>query len=176
MQSRARTQTAPIRPAAPPTKPVRIADDFDDGVMNRLIWHQIVNGTGVELAERNGRLEIAFQPDAVGDGEYNMMGAHYGTGCRFLGNFDAQVDYEVLEWPPTNGVAVQLNLWFTNTPGFMIDRQSTAIEQYTTWHDRAGHSIPTNDVRGSLRMRRTGNTLSMLYKSGGRWKSLAAGW
>ena len=175
-RTRTRTRTSPIRPAAPPRKPVRIEDDFDDGVMNRLIWHQIVNGTGVELAERNGRLEIAFQPDAIGEGEYKLMGAHYGTGCRFLGNFDARVDYEVLEWPPTNGVAVQLNLWFTTATSFSINRESKAIEQYTTWHQPNGHSSPTTDTRGSLRIRRVGNTVSMLYKSNGRWTSLGAGW
>ena len=155
---------------------MRIADDFDDGDMNGLIWHQIVNGTGVEIAERNGRLEIAFQPDAFESSEFKIMGAHYGTGCRFLGNFDVRVDYEVLDWPPTNGVFVSLNLWFTNSPSFSINRESKAIEQYTTWHDHAGHSSPTADVRGSLRMRRVGKIVSMLYKSGGSWKSLAAGW
>jgi hypothetical protein len=144
--------------------------------MNRLIWHQIVNGTGVELAERNGRLEIAFQPDAFGSGDYNLMGGHYGTSCRFLGNFDARVDYEVLEWPPTNGVAVQLNLWFTSATSFSILRESKAIEQYTTWHQPNGHSTPTTDARGSLRIRRVGNTVSMLYKANGRWTSLGAGW
>jgi DNA-binding SARP family transcriptional activator len=178
VQSRARVRrrTSPIRPAAPPPKPVRISDDFNDGVMNRLIWHQIVNGTGVELAERNGRLEIALQPDALGSGDYNLMGAHYGTSCRFLGNFDARVDYEVLEWPPTNGVAVQLNLWFTSATSFSILRESKAIEQYTTWHQPNGHSTPTTDARGSLRIRRVGNTVSMLYKANGRWTSLGAGW
>ncbi|HEX2434578.1 MAG TPA: BTAD domain-containing putative transcriptional regulator, partial [Gaiellaceae bacterium] len=175
-RARVRKRTSPIRPAAPPPKPVQISDDFDDGVMNRLIWHQIVNGTGVELAERNGRLEVAFQPDAVGEGEYNLMGAHYGTSCRFLGDFDARVDYEVLEWPPTNGVAVQLNLWFTSATSFSILRESKAIEQYTTWHQPNGHSTPTTDARGSLRIRRVGNTVSMLYKANGRWTSLGAGW
>jgi DNA-binding SARP family transcriptional activator len=175
-RARVRKRTSPIRPAAPPPKPVQISDDFNDGVMNRLIWHQIVNGTGVELAERNGRLEVAFQPDAVGEGEYNLMGAHYGTSCRFLGDFDARVDYEVLEWPPTNGVAVQLNLWFTSATSFSILRESKAIEQYTTWHQPNGHSTPTTDARGSLRIRRVGNTVSMLYKANGRWTSLGAGW
>jgi hypothetical protein len=175
-RARARARTSPIRPAAPPPKPVQISDEFNDGVMNRLIWHQIVNGTGVELAERNGRLEVAFQPDAVGEGEYNLMGAHYGTSCRFLGDFDARVDYEVLEWPPTNGVAVQLNLWFTSATSFSILRESKAIEQYTTWHQPNGHSTPTTDARGSLRIRRVGNTVSMLYKAKGRWTSLGAGW
>jgi hypothetical protein len=104
------------------------------------------------------------------------MGSHYGTSCRFLGNFDARVDYEVLEWPPTNGVAVTLNLWFTSSPAFSIDRESKAIEQYATWHEPKGHTSPTTDVRGSLRMRRVGNTVSMLYKSGGRWSLLGAGW
>jgi hypothetical protein len=144
--------------------------------MNRLIWHQIVNGTGVELAERNGRLEIAFQPDALGSGEYNFMGADYGTSCRFLGNFDARVDYEVLEWPPANGVSIAFNLWFTSSPSFMISRDSRAIEQYSTWHVPVGHSAPTTDVRGSLRLRRVGKTVSMLYENGSGWSSLGAGW
>src|SRR4029450_2836134 len=87
------------------------------------------------------------------------------AGC--LGNCDARVDYEVLEWPPTNGVAVTLNLWFTSSPAFSIDRESKAIEQYATWHEPTRHTSATTDVHGSLRMRRVGNTVSMLSQSGG---------
>lgn len=175
--ARAQKTPTPPPPAEPkPTVvPTRLADNFDDGVRNGSFWHQIVTGTGITLTERNGRLEVEFAPDGAAGGEYNVLGAHYGTQCRFLGNFDARVDYELLEWPATNGVLVQLNAWFTRRGAVAVGRQSQAWdEEYVTWADPRSNSRPTLDNRGSLRIRRVGSIISTHYKSGRQWLSLGS--
>ena len=133
---------------------------------NGTLWHQIITGTGITLAERNGRLEIEFAADGVAGGDFNVLGAHYGTQCRFLGDFDARVDFE-LGVAPLNGVQVALNAWFARRGGVMIARQSqTWDEEYMSWADPRSNSRPTLDLRGSLRVKRVGNTISTHYKSG----------
>jgi DNA-binding SARP family transcriptional activator len=165
----------PRSPQQPTLAPERFTDNFSDGVRDGALWHQIVTGTGITLAERNGRLEVEFAADGVAGGEFNVLRAHYGTHCRFLGDFDARVDFELLEWPPLNGVQVALNTWFNRRGGVMIARQSqTWDEEYTSWADPRSNSRPTLDTRGSLRIKRVGNTISTHYKSGKEWLSLGA--
>ena len=155
--------------------PVRIADTFSDGVLDTTIWHQIATGTGIEIAERNGRLEIAFAPDGVPGGEYNVLGAHYGTSCRFPENFDARVDYELLDWPPANGVLVQMNAWFTRGPQLGLARQSqTWGEEYGSFWGNQTSARRTLDTRGSLRIGRVGNLFTTYHKSGEDWLPLGS--
>jgi len=172
-QPQPQPQPKPKPKPKPAPKPVHISDDFDDGIMNRTIWHRIVTGTGVELAEQNGRLEVAFQPDALAGGDYNVLSGHYGTACRFLGDFDVRVDYELLDWPAANGVLVQMSAWSTVGPQLAIARQSqTWAEEYASFSGPSVQARPSADARGTLRIKRVGNLLSTRYKSGRDWHVL----
>lgn len=166
----------PSNPAPKPKAvPERFVENFNDGLRNGAFWHQVSTGTGVTLAETNGRLEVEFAADGVAGGEFNVLGAHYGTQCRFLGDFDARVDFELLDWPAQNGVVVQLNAWFARRGGISVGRQSQAWdEEYMTWADPTGNSRPSVDTRGSLRIRRVGDIISTHYRSGRQWLSLGA--
>lgn len=128
----------------------------------------------MEVAERNGRLEVEFAPSAEGGGEYDAIDGHYGTTCRFLGDFDVRVDYELLEWPSANGVAVQLTSWYSGG-GANVGRQSTQSEEYAATFPRAWNSIPTTDNAGTLRLTRTGSHTIARYRSGSRWLSVMIG-
>jgi hypothetical protein len=153
---------------------VRRADNFDDGVMDRTMWHDIITGTGVTMAERNGRLEVSIAADATAGGQYNVIDGHYGTQCRFLGDFDARVDFEVLDWPATNGVIVQLVAWF-QSGGMAAGRQSQRWEQgegYTSYSPGWNAAFPSSDLRGSLRIRRQDLLSTTYYRTPGRWARL----
>ena len=176
---RPRPKNIPPPPAQPrpepKSAPERFTDNFDDGMRNGAFWHQILTGTGISLNERNGRLEVEFTADGLAGGDFHVLGAHYGTQCRYLGDFDARIDYELLDWPIPNGVVVQLNAWFTRRGSVSIGRQSqTWDEEYVTWADPRGNSRPTLDSRGSLRIRRVDGTISTHYKSGTQWLSLGS--
>jgi DNA-binding SARP family transcriptional activator len=163
----------PPPPAPPPPPPVLFTDNFDDGVRDATLWHETTTGTGIELAERNGRLEIVFAADGVPGGEYNVLGAHYGTQCRFPGDFDVRVDYQLLDWPVMNGVIVALNAWFTNGPQLAVVRQSQAWgEEYATFWGGRTSNQRTGDVGGSLRIKHVGARFTTYEKSGGRWLAL----
>lgn len=162
------------KPVPTPT-PVEISDNFNDGVLDPTIWHEIATGTGIEIAERNGRLEIEFAADGVPGGEFNVLGAHYGTQCRFPNNFDARVDYELLEWPPENGVLVQLNAWFTSGPQLGLARQSqTWGEWYSSFWGNSTSTRRTLDTKGTLRIRRVGSLFMTYHKNGAEWLPLGS--
>jgi hypothetical protein len=105
-------------------------------------------------------------------GEFNVLGAHYGTRCRFPGDFDARVDFELLDWPAANGVYVAINAWFTQPPQLAIVRQSqTWGEEYASFWGRTSNRR-TADTTGSLRIRRVGTRFTTYHKSGGKWLAL----
>jgi DNA-binding SARP family transcriptional activator len=160
-------------PPQPPPPPTVMTDDFEDGVLDTTIWHQSVTGTGIEIAERNGRLEIEFAADGVPGGEFNLLGAHYGTSCRFPGDFDVRVDYRLLDWPAANGVYVAINAWFTKPPQLAIVRQSQAWgEEYASFWGGKTSDRRTADTTGSLRIKRVGTRFTTYHKSGGKWLPL----
>jgi hypothetical protein len=150
-----------------------MTDNFGDGVLDTTIWHQTATGTGIDIAERNGRLEIDFAADGVPGGEFNVLGAHYGTSCRFPEDFDVRVDYQLLDWPAANGVYVAINAWFTRSPHLAIGRQSQAWgEEYASFSGSKTGNRRTADTSGSLRIRRVGTRFTTYHKSGGKWLPL----
>jgi DNA-binding SARP family transcriptional activator len=163
----------PARRKPQPPLPTRITDDFDDGVLNPRIWHQIATGTGINIAEANGRLEIEFAADGVPGGQYNVLGAHYGTQCRFPGDFDASVEYRLLDWPAANGVLVELNAWFTSGPQLGLARQSQNWgEEYASFWGGQTSNRRTVDLSGALRIRRVGTRFTTYHKGGSKWLPL----
>ena len=164
-----------VNPPPPPARdPVVITDNFDDGVIDGNVWHQVVDGTGLSIAEQNGRLEMTIDAGAAGN-EDGLMEAHYGSQCRVLGDFDVRVDYALLDWPLTAGVVVQLAAWFQGN-GMSIGRESVTGEDgegYTStappgWTQRRAG----NDTSGSLRIKRVGEMLTTYYRAGDRWRHL----
>jgi hypothetical protein len=155
-----------------------MADNFDDGVIRPNLWYSSVTGTGTTVAEQNHRLELSFAADAAaapnGQG-FTMMAAQVGTECRFLGDFDARVSYELLNWPPANGVMLQLAAWFSSSNAAVVRQsQRSGLEAYGAWHGSTSATIGTSDRKGVLRLRRQGSQLVAYVRHGGRWVRIAS--
>lgn len=122
--------------------------------------------------ERNGRFEVTIGANAVAGGAYNVIDGHLGTQCRFPGDFDAQVEYELVRWPFANGVNVGLAAFFANA---RVLRQSGPTgDFYESWitprFNQAGTATGTN---GALRLARVNGTITTYYRAGdGRWVKL----
>jgi DNA-binding SARP family transcriptional activator len=173
----ARAQQPPPPPPPPPLPakepvPVRITDNFDDGVLARDLWMTWTSGTGAEVAERNGRVEMTISADAVPGGEYNVVNVAIATTCRLLGDFDVRVEYELLDWPRPNGTAVQLAAFFNNS-ALTVGRQSDRWgENYVAWYVRTGNSLQTTDIRGALRIRRQNGQTITYHRVGNDWTAV----
>lgn len=164
--SEARLEREPI--------PYPYRDDFEHGLGP--IWHTSGSGTGATLATVNGRLEVSIRADAANGPPGGWIGAHIGTNCRLHGDFDVQVDYELLVWPDANGVGAFMNTYYGPAPNFeSITRQSLPWgEFYGARIDGLSSSVLTNDPDGSLRLTRVGKVLTALARAtGGDWRVVA---
>jgi hypothetical protein len=85
-------------------------------------------------------------------GAYNQIDAHVGTQCAFPGDFDAHVDYTLLEWPQADNIFVGLNAIFA---GAAVGRGSVRIARVngiaTTyiWHRGAWTRIARGNSTGA---------------------------
>jgi hypothetical protein len=166
----------PKPPPAPPpaAHPYRISDDFSGATIDPTVWHTITFGTGVTIGQTGGQLQIEFQADGQPGGQYNTLSAHYGTQCHFPGDFDARVEYTLLDWPQSSGVFVYLDAFFGNAG---VGRRSAAQsgEIYSSWVQANDVGIPTADMTGALRIKRFKGIITTYVRYKGKWERLASG-
>jgi Tol biopolymer transport system component len=131
-------------------------------------------GTGSQTVVQNGRLLATIAANATQGGQYDNINAGWYTQCKLVGDFDVQADYQLLAWPPANGVAVTLNAVYPDGPLAIRESQAWG-EQYSSWISPAFTSLQTLDTTGSLRLQREGNTATASYLAGSTWMPIASG-
>jgi hypothetical protein len=136
------------------------------------LWSPQVVGTGASVVEQNGRLEFALSADAAADQSakgFKMVSSGVSATCRFPGDFDVHVTYELLDWPEANGVVLQLGATFAA----VARRSMRWDEEYVVGRGSQGTRVRTADRRGSLRIRRVGSQLSSYVLRNGHWIRIA---
>jgi DNA-binding SARP family transcriptional activator len=163
----------PAAPAAhqPAAHPIRIADNFNDNALDRTVWSKSASN-GVTVEEVNRRLEMAIAPTAVAEGDFSLISGSYGTTCRFTGDFDARVEFELLAWPEANGVLVHLMAWFNATPAGIWRQSQRWAEDYSSYIWNQGQAYPTITTRGALRVQRKAGWITTYFRLGRRWSPL----
>jgi DNA-binding SARP family transcriptional activator len=157
----------------PPPKPVTISDNFAEGYVDPTIWHQVKDGGDVSIAEQGGQLQLTVGPQAVPGGTYNQIDVHVGTQCSFPGNFDARVDYTLLEWPAGDNIDVGLNAIYADG-GVMRENSSQWGDEYSSWVGTSNGSPPIPDTSGSLRIKRVKGIETTYFLHNGTWRELAS--
>jgi DNA-binding SARP family transcriptional activator len=167
--------------AAPParqsssarSKTVTISDSFSSDYIDPTIWAMVTDGGDVSAAERGGRLVLTVGPKAVPEGTYDQIDVHAGTQCSFPGDFDARVDFELLEWPAGDNVWVGLNAIFAG--GAVMRQASTQFgDIYRSWVTTANGNVPLPDTSGSMRITRVDGVETTYFWHEGRWRKLAS--
>lgn len=139
-------------------------DDFDDNAYNSTIWDIIEYG-GPYVNETDQHLVITIPADSSADTFYAGIVSKYAL----RGDFDIQVDYQLLTWPPDSGV--RAGLWIERPPtSFTVERVSYSSADYFTPGDHYTTNFAdsillsiTNDTDGKLRLVRTGTTFTGYY-------------
>lgn len=152
-----------------------IFDDFDDNITNIDLWGAGAYGTGASISETNRRVEVSIAANASGP---NGMGGTYDGICALRGDLDIQVDYQLLDWPSSNGVRLDLGIHDGSGSAARIartswgnppDPQTSPREVYENgFSTKAG----TSHLFGTLRLVRTGSTVKSYYASSGSWNLL----
>jgi hypothetical protein len=157
----------------PPPKPVTISDSFESGYVDPTIWHEITTGGDVSIAEESGQLQLTVGANAIPGGTYNQIDVHVGTQCSFPGNFDARVDYTLLEWPAGDNIVIGLNAIYANAA---VTRESSSQwgDGYGSWVIPSNGSVALPDTSGSLRIARVNGVETTYFLHEGTWRKLAS--
>jgi DNA-binding SARP family transcriptional activator len=156
-----------------PPKPVTISDGFDGDYVDPRIWHEVKDGGDVSIVEQGGQLQLTVGADAVPGGAYNQIDVHVGTQCSFPGNFNARVDYTLLEWPAGGNISVGLNAIFADA-AVMRESSSQWGDEYSSWVIPSNGSVGLPDTSGSLRIARVNGVETTYFKHKGTWRRLAS--
>jgi DNA-binding SARP family transcriptional activator len=153
-----------------------IGDDFGDGFRGPL-WRKIVHGQGIDVDERNGRVEATIVASARDDPRTHGFDAQFSSLCTYPGNFDVQIDYDLLDWPRANGVRIWLGAFYVlDDPGQWIARESTKTgERYAALIPSELTERSTTDRKGTLRLDRSGGIMTASFRDGSTWAPLGVG-
>ena len=152
----------------------QINENFDDNSTDQSLWSIIVIGTGPTVQEVNGRLEISIPGTSQQGSAFNYTGmaGYYLAKNIYAGDFDARVDFRLLNWPRANGVRVALSVGaWQDVERDSVIFQGDGRDAYVMnlWPGLA--SQDTTDQSGKLRFVRTGNLFTGFY-----WDSALGNW
>jgi hypothetical protein len=154
------------------------ADNFNDNRINSKYWWAVINGVGPTVEETNQRLEVSIPSTAILNGGLVFSAGLSGT-YELIGDFDAQVDFDLINWPNTNGMKLGLATILGNVvlqrtssrPGVGQPREYYIL---TFFRGVATFDIDTTDTSGKLRLKRTGNTVEGFYWKSNSWELLGS--
>lgn len=153
------------------------ADEFRDGfsgiTIDRGRWEYFAVGSGPTIAATNGRIEVTIPATTQADPGHTISDGHLVTRCEAHGDFDARMDYALVEWPANNGVYLQFGLKPPIRDGVFRTSPQEAYE--ASVEGAPGTRLPTTDTTGTFRLTRTGSTVTAYVLAGESWVQLASG-
>lgn len=158
-----------IQPVSP-SQAGTFYDKFNDNFLNPSAWDYWTYGEGPTLAEVNNRLEMTIPATSTGN-----LSVYLWANFDIKGDFDEQVDFNLLNFPAGNGMSLTLS----GPEQFHIGRTSWQVQPgvwrqvYYVWRlGSTGASVETTDTSGKMRMKRTGNKMEGFYWKNNAWQLL----
>jgi hypothetical protein len=157
-----------------------LSDNFDDNILDNSRWQLNYVGKASTVREVNHRLEIVIPANSFnGTTNSTQILAGLTSVCNLRGDFDFQIDYELLEWPSSNGVYVFLSAHKLD-PSSHHPNDNTARASLhgipkdiysTDFGDTVYQINATSDKSGKLRIVRSGSVITGYYYSSSseRW-------
>ncbi len=144
------------------------SDNFDASTPSTF-WRTVIGGTGPSVSQTSGELDVTIPSSATG----STLLAGFQSRCAVSGNFDAQVDYQLVGPKPNVGL-LELFAWefAGGNPmgGVARDFQAVFGDSYVVFRSfMPGARVPTTDTVGRIRLQRVGSTTHGYYDSGGAW-------
>jgi len=152
--------------------PRTIDDRFTGKSFDTNVWAWWGTNQPDQASFTQGGGAMTINVGAGAQPDFNVSGQ---TRCSVSGDFDARVDFNLINWPSSNGV------WMSMLAGggpwnvYRVSWQFTPTEQYGAYLPPSGNTLPANDTSGSLRLRRWGDIYTGYYLSGRRWVPIVSG-
>jgi hypothetical protein len=136
---------------------VPLLDSFD--TLDTSFWSVTGNSPGATAGVGNGALVVDVAAAAQPLPGQGFISAGVYSRCTLAGDFDAQVDYRLDDWPPNN--SVNLNFSVGNRTIF---RHNDGGEWLSTYFPPGpGGNVTDADTTGSMRLVRTGGLVRGYY-------------
>jgi len=139
-----------------------IYENFNNNTFNHNLFEIFTQG-GPTVETINNSLVVTIPGESPGD----RMDGYLVSNFRLTGDFDVQVDFNLLLWPLPNGVGTGI---FMGSAA--VDRRSygPGNEVYEAYFAGMDFRVNTSDTSGKLRLKRTNETLEAFYWQNG-WQS-----
>ena len=163
-----------LRPQAP------FVDTFTGDLLDPFWFPDYRVGSGLSHTLANGRLEITVPADTALDPDTGFAATGLMSNCQFTGNWDMQVDYELLTWPADNRVLASLQAghfvggqWMSGNGLFVHNPGATT--GISTNFPEPGVFAPDVGPTGRLRLTGDGSSITASYLKDGAWATLLTG-
>jgi dipeptidyl aminopeptidase/acylaminoacyl peptidase len=153
-------------------------DTFSDDRIDPFWFGPTIVGSSPTVSETNGRLEVSIPSDTLNDPSNGFADAGINTQCHLLGDFDAQVDYQLLQWPPQSGVNVDLDLFtvlngtFAGNYGMFVFDPGDGTGVSTNFPGPDNTFVPAPETAGTLRFVRVGSMLTAFRLTPSGWSAI----
>jgi TolB protein len=160
------------------TPHVPYLDAFNGDRIDPFWGSPFVTGSGPSISETNGRLEVSFPSDTLNDPLLGFANAGVGAQCHLLGDFDIQVDYQLLQWPPQSGVNVDFDTFdivngsYGDVYGMFVFDPGGGTGISTHFPGPLNTFVSAPEASGALRLVRVGATLTAYRRTPGSWSAL----
>jgi len=149
--------------------PHRIDDRFSAPSIDRSVWQFGTNQPDqITLSEGAGHVTVNVSGDATNDFNVGL-----GTLCSAHGDFDAQVSFNLVAWPASDGVWV--SLMASGTPFNTYRASASWFDSYGAYLPPIGDVVPATGSSGTLRLARKGSQWTGSYLADHRWVAIASG-
>jgi dipeptidyl aminopeptidase/acylaminoacyl peptidase len=153
-------------------------DTFSGDRIDSFWGSPFVTGSGPLISETNGRLEVSIPSDTLNDPLLGFANAGVGAQCHLLGDFDIQVDYQLLQWPPQSGVNVDFDTFdivngtYGDVHGMFVFDPGGGTGISTHFPGPLNTFVSAPELSGTLRFDRVGSTLTAYRLTPAGWSAL----
>ncbi len=148
-----------------------ILETFDNGTYDHNLFIPITSGSPnqptVTVVDTHLEVTIPGPINGIFAGGLQML------NFKLMGDFDVQVDFNLLAWPANNGVGAGIV-----SPLFDVRRVANNGQTQETYAlgvpGKGITNIPTSDMSGKLRMKRTGSTVQGFYWDNNAWQPIGS--
>ena len=149
-------------------------DDFSSTPLGDF-WSTSIVGAGTSVRQTNGQLQISLPAGGLPDPSSGFANPGVFSVCNLRGDFDIQVDYDLLTQPFPDSVNPLFNEGnFIN--GQFISSNGIFLSKFGISGNfdgvPFGGFVPNVPPRGSMRLTRQGSTLTASYDVDGTWQTL----
>ncbi len=160
----------------PATAPIAAAPLPTPNTLDLKLWTVSIVGSGPTATQANSGIDLVIPAGAIQDPKQGNLAINLSASCQLTGDFDLQLDYTLVKWPPRNSVRLGLvaghySVHRSSNTGFVAG--SAADNLYVTDFAGALTSVGTQDATGRLRISRVGSTMTGYYRSNGAWVKIS---